>query len=294
MTKNDNQTQNEATAKQASLAKIPAKETGAKRRRIRKWVLRLSLALTILGPLIFAVAAIGHKLGLMSLSFSFGVLTRGLGPKVLIVSLIVAVVALILALIIKPKKGILIGVVGILIPVFGMGYALKVTNKAQSLPFIHDITTDTQDVPKFGAKILAERAAVKGVNTTQYAGETSFTTDASGNRKEALVSVLQTKGYPDIRSIVVSESRDEVFEKAKAVSKQMGWKIKASDAEIGTIEATDTTFWFGFEDDIIIRLRDSEGGGTLIDIRSLSRIGKSDIGKNAERIRSFLDKMNDA
>ena len=294
MTPNDNQTQNNAPASQTALPEVPLKETGAKRRAIRKWVLRLSLALTIIGPLIFMFAAIGHKIGLLGLGFSFGVLTRGVGPNVLIVSLIVAVIALILAFIIKPKKGFLIGVIGILIPVLGMGYAMQVKNKAQSLPYIHDITTDTQDVPQFGAKILAERAAVRDVNTTNYAGETSATVDANGNPKQALVSVLQTKAYPDIRSIVVSESRDIVFEKAKAISKKMGWDIKASDAEAGTIEATDTTFWYGFKDDIIIRLRNSEGGGTLVDIRSLSRIGKSDIGKNAARIRHFLDEMDDA
>lgn len=286
-------TEKENPARKTSVS-IPPKVSGHKRRTVRKWVLRVSLALTILGPLIFILAAIGYKIGLFDLGFSLGTLTRNIGPKVLIAGLVVAVIALILAIVIKPKKGIAVGVMGILIPVIGMGYAVQVKNKAQRLPYIHDVTTDTQNVPQFGPEIMAERAKVKGVNTTEYAGQMAPTKDANGNPKQALVSVLQTKGYPDIRSIVVSEPRDVVFEKAKSEAKQMGWDIKATDAEAGTIEATDTTFWYGFKDDVIIRLRDSEGGGTLVDIRSLSRVGLSDIGKNAARIRRFLDKLDDA
>lgn len=300
MTQNDNSApgENQAPkrkpAQQTSMSVPPPKETGRKRRNIRKWVLRVSLALTILGPLIFIVAAIGHKIGLFSLGFSFGTLTRGVGPNILIAGLIVSILALILAVIVKPKKGILIGIVGILIPAVGLGYAIQVKNKAQRLPFIHDVTTDTQNVPQFGAEIMAERAETKGVNTTDYAGKMARSTDAQGNPTESLVSVLQTRGYPDIRSIVVSDDKEAAFAKAEAVARQMGWKIKATNPEAGTIEATDTTFWYGFKDDVIIRLRNSEGGGTLVDIRSISRIGGSDLGKNAERIHDFLDRMKDA
>ncbi|WP_416879446.1 DUF1499 domain-containing protein [Litorimonas sp.] len=300
MTQNNTPTPNETPAskknpgKQTSISVPPPKESGRKRRNIRKWVLRLSLALTIVGPLIFIVAAIGHKIGLFSLGFSFGTLTRGLGPNVLMAGLIVSILALILAIIVKPKKGFAVAIIGILVPALGMGYAVQVKNKAQRLPFIHDITTDTQNVPQFGAEIMTERAETEGVNTTDYAGKMARSQDAQGNPTESLVSVLQTRGYPDIRSIVVSDEKDAAFAKAESLARQMGWKIKATNPEAGTIEATDTTFWYGFKDDVIIRLRNSEGGGTLVDIRSISRIGGSDIGKNAERVHEFLDRMKDA
>ena len=266
MTQNDNSAPEEnpipkrKPAQQTSMSVPSPKETGQKRRNIRKWVLRVSLALTILGPLIFILAAIGHKIGLFSLGFSLGTLTRGIGPNVLIAGLIVSILALILAIIIKPKKGILIGIVGILVPVIGMGYGIQVKNKAQRLPFIHDITTDTQNVPQFGPEIMAERAKTEGVNTTDYAGKMARSQDAQGNETQSLVSVLQTRGYPDIRSIVVSDEKDAAFAKAEAAARQMGWKIKAINPDAGTIEATDTTFWYGFKDDVIIRLRNSEGG----------------------------------
>ena len=74
----------------------------------------------------------------------------------------------------------------------------------------------------------------------------------------------------------------------------MGWALKSEDVEGGIIEATDTTFWYGFKDDVVIRIRPSEGGGSVLDVRSISRVGGSDIGANAARIRKFLAIMGAA
>jgi uncharacterized protein (DUF1499 family) len=73
----------------------------------------------------------------------------------------------------------------------------------------------------------------------------------------------------------------------------MGWKIVDMNKDAGRIEATDTTFWFGFRDDIVIRIEKNDSGSRL-DIRSVSRVGISDIGTNAKRIRRFLKKMQKA
>ena len=73
----------------------------------------------------------------------------------------------------------------------------------------------------------------------------------------------------------------------------MGWEIAAAEAGEGRIEATDTTAWWGFKDDVVIRIT-AEGEGSRLDIRSMSRVGKSDIGKNAERIRKCLAALKDA
>jgi uncharacterized protein (DUF1499 family) len=75
------------------------------------------------------------------------------------------------------------------------------------------------------------------------------------------------------------------------IAKQSGWKIHTEDAASGIIEATATTFWYGFKDDVIIRIRPAEGGGSVVDLRSISRIGGSDIGANAERIRKFMKSL---
>jgi uncharacterized protein (DUF1499 family) len=237
------------------------------------------------------MAGVGAKIGLWDWRFGLGTLTREVGPKILVATLVMGLISLVLAFIMHPRKGFVVGALAVIIPLAGFANLHAVQSKVAKLPFIHDVTTDTQDVPQFGEIIMAERAEVEGVNPTNYSGKTAPTRDAKGNSGQELVSVLQTTAYPDIRPIVIGESREVVFGRAEAVANQMGWDIKSSDLSKGLIEATDTTFWYGFEDDVIIRLRDSEGGGTLVDVRSLSRVGGSDLGKNADRIRKFLTKM---
>ena len=70
----------------------------------------------------------------------------------------------------------------------------------------------------------------------------------------------------------------------------MGWEVVEADSVGGRIEATDETFWFGFKDDVVIRLT-SAGERTILDVRSLSRVGGGDVGTNAARIREYLDEV---
>jgi uncharacterized protein (DUF1499 family) len=85
-------------------------------------------------------------------------------------------------------------------------------------------------------------------------------------------------------------SRPAAFEHALATVHKMGWDLVAADAAAGRIEATDTTFWFGFKDDVVIRLRPADEG-SRVDVRSLSRVGGGDVGTNAKRIRTYLDAL---
>jgi uncharacterized protein (DUF1499 family) len=64
-------------------------------------------------------------------------------------------------------------------------------------------------------------------------------------------------------------------------------KIESTDIAAGLVEATATTFWFGFKDDVVVRVV-ANAAGSRIDIRSVSRVGQSDIGANAARIEKFL------
>ncbi len=255
--------------------------TNTRRHALRKWVLRLALALLIVGPLIFMVAALGYKFGIWGLGFSFGTLTRKIGPLVLMASIVAGVAGLVLAFAVKPRKGVIISLLAIAVPLAGLGHAKNVSKKARALPFIHDITTDTQNPPTFTKAILDERAKTPNVNTVDYIGKLA-------PRGDKLVSVLQVKGYPNIRPQVYQDTPDIVYGKALAAAKTLGWKIVTQDPDAGIIEATDTTFWYGFKDDVAIRIAGSEGGGTVLDIRSISRVGGSDIGANAARIRKFI------
>ena len=144
---------------------------------------------------------------------------------------------------------------------------------ARSLPFIHDITTDTENPPPFVA-ILPLRADAP--NPPEYAGEE--------------VAAQQREGYPDLKPLTLSKPVGEAFEQALEAARGMGWVIVASEAGEGRIEATDTTFWFGFKDDVVIRIVEAAGGSRL-DVRSKSRVGRSDVGANAARIRKFLSAL---
>jgi len=85
---------------------------------------------------------------------------------------------------------------------------------------------------------------------------------------------------------------DRAFDLALAALHEMGWDLVAADATAGRIEATDTTFWFGFKDDVVIRVRPADGG-SRVDVRSLSRVGVGDVGTNAKRIRAYLDVLTE-
>jgi uncharacterized protein (DUF1499 family) len=138
-------------------------------------------------------------------------------------------------------------------------------------PLIHDVSTDTQDPPQFVA-VLPLRA--NEPNTTVYGGEA--------------IASQQRAAYPDLQPYEMNVPPAQAFERALAAVRTMGWSLVAAQASDGRIEATDTTFWFRFKDDVIVRIRPS-GTGSRVDVRSLSRIGLGDVGTNAARIRAFLD-----
>ena len=258
---------------------------------LRRWVVRGALALAILAPLVFILAGLGAKLGLWSWQFGLVTLTRQLGPLLLFGSLVAGVLAVLLGLLVKPRRGMLAGGMAIVVGLVGFGRLMTVQNTVANLPFIHDVTTDTEDPPTFGAVITAERAATDGVNTLDYAGKTAPATLADGTRGEKLVSALQTQAYPEVRTLVVSEPVEVTFGRAEQIARDMGWAVKESDLASGRIDATATTFWYGFKDDVAIRLRPAKGGGTRVDVRSVSRVGGSDLGANAARVEAFLEAM---
>jgi hypothetical protein len=137
--------------------------------------------------------------------------------------------------------------------------------EVKRLPYIHDISTDTADPPQFKA-VLAERKGA--ANPAEYGGPE--------------VALLQHRAYPQVAPSAVPAPPDRTFDRALRVAREMGWMIVDADRQEGRIEATDRTFWFGFKDDVVIRVR-QEGPGSRVDVRSLSRVGKSDVGTNARR-----------
>lgn len=150
---------------------------------------------------------------------------------------------------------------------------LKMYLAAQRLPAIHDITTDTKNPPQFNVILGLRKNAP---NPAEYGGPA--------------IGSLQLSAYPDIKPVMLALTPDKAFQLCLATAREMGWDIVNADPDKRIIEGTDTTFWFGFKDDIIVRITSSEKG-SRIDLRSVSRVGKSDVGTNAERIRNFISKL---
>ena len=145
--------------------------------------------------------------------------------------------------------------------------------QAKQVPPIHDITTDTKDPPAF---VTLAPVREQGPNKAAYAG--------------AEVAAQQLQAYPDLHPKLLSVPPAEAVQKALDAARACGWEVVSTDAASGRIEATDTTRWFGFKDDIVVRVR-PDPNGSRIDVRSASRVGHSDIGKNAERVREFLGRL---
>lgn len=251
---------------------------------LKKWCVRLAVGLAVFTPVFMAVSALGARFGLWNWWYAFGTLVRNYGVKLMFSTLAVAALALILSLIIKPRarKGIVLSVLALCVPLIGMAHGKNVQKTAGSLPFIHDITTDTQDVPTFSSVIVGQRG--EGSNTLDYIGKVD-------KKSKKLVSVLQVESYPDIRTIVLSDAPEATYARVLATAKSMGWIIASASEATGSVEATASSFWFGFKDDVVMRIRPAEGGGSLVDVRSISRVGGSDIGANANRIRQFRNKL---
>ncbi|MDP5033064.1 MAG: DUF1499 domain-containing protein [Paraglaciecola sp.] len=158
-------------------------------------------------------------------------------------------------------------IVAIALPVSMMG-------KAKSVPPIHDISTDLVNPPNFVA-IAALRADAP--NPAEYAGE-----ETAKQQREA---------YPELITEIYQQSSEQLFEVAQAAVNDLGWTLVNANKAAGLIEATDETTWFGFKDDVVIRISNT-GEERFLDVRSKSRVGKSDLGKNAERIHTLLDAIN--
>ncbi|MBL4572850.1 MAG: DUF1499 domain-containing protein [Gammaproteobacteria bacterium] len=143
-------------------------------------------------------------------------------------------------------------------------------------PPIHDISTNRVNPPEFVAIALLRADAP---NTLVYGGSNNMT-------PEKLIEQTN-EAYPDLITQRYSESANVIFEKALAAVDDLGWELVAQDASTGRIEATDTTFWFRFKDDIVIKI-EQQGSNTFVDARSVSRVGTGDVGANAIRLRKLF------
>jgi len=235
---------------------------------------RLALLASIAAAIFVGGAGPAYRYGYVDLGQAFGFMKWGVyaagGAGVL------AVLWIVFAFIGRSANGLVAFLLALIVAGAAAYVPITMQATAAKVPFIHDITTDTANPPAFVAIAPLRADAPNGV---EY--------------KTAENAEAQQKGYPDIQPMISELAPADLFKRAEATARAVGWEIVAADANEGRIEATDTTKWFGFKDDIVIRIV-AEGNGSRLDIRSMSRVGKSDLGKNAERIRAYLAALKDA
>ena len=168
------------------------------------------------------------------------------------------------------RRGLVLAIGGFLIALVVSGIPWSLQRLAGRVPAIHDITTDPDDPPRFVELLSLRKTAA---NEAEYGGPE--------------IAAKQRAAYPDIVPLELSLSPAEAFQAALSAARGLDWQVAAADKQSGRIEATATTFWFGFKDDLVVRVVPTPKG-SRIDIRSVSRVGKSDLGANARRIRAFL------
>jgi len=189
---------------------------------------------------------------------------------------IMSLVALVAAWMGAAREGARTALLGLTVSLAVVGMPWIQLRRAQRAPPIHDITTDTEHPPAFVA-VLPLRAAAP--NSAVYGGPE--------------LAAKQRAAYPDVQPAILPLAPAQAFERALTTAHAMGWEIVATDSAAGRIEATATTFWYGFKDDVVIRVAPGDGG-TRVDVRSESRVGVSDIGTNARRITAYLQKLRGA
>ena len=188
----------------------------------------------------------------------------------------IATLILLLLQILFKRKTVTFGstIMALLLSTIAITIPLSMLNKGKSVPPIHDISTDLVNPPEF---VVIAPLRADAPNPVGYAG--------------VEVATQQRAAYPELQTLNYPQSKSELVEATKQAIDNSGWQLVNIDANQGIVEATDRTMWFGFKDDVIVRITDN-GSKRLVDIRSKSRVGGSDLGKNAERIHGFIEELD--
>jgi uncharacterized protein (DUF1499 family) len=235
--------------------------------RLAKWGLWIAVAALV----VLAVCVVGNRFELIH----FGIAVRGLALAAAIglVAVVVSAAGIIRTLT-SNRGGARLAIAGLVLGLLVAAPVVQAIMAGAQVPGIHDITTDLDNPPQFDAVV-----ALRGEGTNPL------------DRAEPEdLAELQAKAYPDIATIAIDGQPGKVFEAALETARDLGWVIVSMNPETGLIEATATTRVMNFKDDVAIRVAERDGGAA-VDVRSVSRVGISDLGANANRIRTFRDAL---
>ncbi|MBT5699818.1 MAG: DUF1499 domain-containing protein [Gammaproteobacteria bacterium] len=227
--------------------------------------------------IILVTGPLGYKFSIVPLEPSLVSLLIAVagGALVFLIGLVYLVIAMRSGLG-RNRNLVIVSMILGLVPVGIMGPQMAA---AGDVPPIHDITTDTANPPEFVAIVSLRKDAPNGY---EYGVSEAWPAEKLG--------AATMEAYSGLQPIESGLSVAEAVDRTEAVLQAMGLKIVAVDKAAGLVEATATTFWFGFKDDMVVRIV-GDGEGSRIDLRSMSRVGQSDVGANAARITDFVDRF---
>lgn len=253
---------------------------------------RLDLPLR-LGALLVLVTGLG--LGLFTLSSALGIwvgawdwrtglgilrMANTAGGYVFWSCLVAGVLLTLLSILLTHSdKNRLVGYILIGVLSAGAGYGVPESFRPPegvNYPMIHDISTNTDYPPQF-VDILPLRG--EDSNSVVYGGAENVTAEE--------LAALTKEAYPDLRERVYAERHADVYRRALNAAEELGWEVVSADFNSRRIEATDTTLWFRFKDDIVITFG-TRSNDVVVNARSTSRVGVGDVGANATRLRRFF------
>lgn len=252
------------------------------------FALYLSLALIVW----FAVAAFGPKIGLidwkvglMTMTFTWGLYLIGLAA-------LVAVVALVWTLLKAPRVGWFKALIALAIPLIFVGALGATRSTGESVPPIHDVTTNTANPPMYSAEKLALRQSLDANPITDFVtplGQTEmYQAEAFAAMANKTKGDLVAEGYPELTTVILPLSTDAAAEMVADAMKDAGFADVQIQGDI--VEGVAETFLYGFKDDVVARITATEGG-SAVDFRSTSRVGLSDLGENGKRIKALIDAL---
>jgi len=228
---------------------------------------RLALLLGLVSLLLLAVTGPGYRSGWLSLGTALRQLFAW-GSYGGIATTVLALIALAWGRG-RPRQ---VAAVALVLGLASLYFPWRFQQAVGAVPPIHDITTDIVTPPQF-VEAAALRRELKVPNSLELPVETIN---------------QQIAAYPEIQPLFLAVPPADAYTKTLALVRARGWEMVAADDAARRIEATDTTFWFRFKDDVALRVSALPDGTSRIDMRSVSRLGRSDLGTNARRVREFL------
>ncbi len=251
----------------------------------RRWpgkMTRFAFFVGILAIVLLAVSGPAYRLRLLPLLPAL--LSTAIGFLLFVVTFIVGTIGLLAGRrhgLSRSRAAIAVIALSLVITLIA-GYWIS---RGRGAPPIHDVTTDLNDPPVF-KDVVPLRLASGALNPVEYQRIQSLM------GKKIDVPDAQKIAFPDIQPLIVPQPPARAVQLAGQAAKDMGWDIVAIVPSEGRIEATDTTWYFGFKDDVVIRVK-PESNGSRIDVRSESRVGGGDTGTNARRVRAYLARLRD-